>query len=184
MTNEEVVVEFLKKDKKKGRNSNGSISFEDSKLYSYDTVIAQFSDRDSNVLLVEEHMSTYSATTSKHLSLLNKELRRFSFKVVPIYDYGGTDMVNNLLLYKLYTTKRYSVLRADGPRDLYKVIIDKLDDQLITAIKISGLGDQGRANARRRSKRITTALEQFMLWDIPINKTVNIKVLEKKLKGK
>lgn len=76
MKNEEVIKAFA--ERKKARNSTGSLESTGDRLYSYATCIAEY-DKYGRLYI---NLTGYSCTTSHHQTILNKLLYNEVFKIV------------------------------------------------------------------------------------------------------
>lgn len=70
MTNEQVVKRFLAQDSTKLiKSSSGNLSTKGIQLYSYDSILAEFSET-LPILYIDKHIANYSNTSRKHARTL------------------------------------------------------------------------------------------------------------------
>lgn len=90
MSNKDVVIAFLNMEKAKVNNLNST----GTRLFSYNTCIAQYINEDTILL----NTTKYSVTTSKHLTILKRNIKdKYQVAVSPRTFVRGTQDLNNVI---------------------------------------------------------------------------------------
>ena len=166
-TNADVIYAFAVKRNGSSRTTNVSTS--NNRLYSYNSLLAEWND---DTIVIRESIARYSNTSSKHASILRSMIG--DTKVAIYYNNDASTIENSYILKIMSLITMYS--RARKMKLNYKEQIERLNTKLIEYMEPRKYDRGYKRKTLNTLSKVMNIFHGLELWAIKRNKTLTERI--------